>query len=216
MLNINYIIVPIIAYLLGSFPTALFFIEFFFKKDPRGTGSKNIGALNTLRIASKEKGKLVGILSFLFVFLIDAGKAVLAVWLAMQFLPDSLILAITLATFFAVLGHNYSILLGFDGGRGAASLIGVILFLDWKMFLVWLGTVLIFILLFDLIDKKKIGKGFVKDAINKQVLGRLAGEVFALIPIFFLNITVFYPILAATPLILIRHKDRLKEQLCKK
>ena len=211
MFNIYFIIIPIVSYLIGSISPALIFNKTVNKIDPRETGSKNLGALNTLRITSKNHGKLIGILGFLTVFLIDAFKGALCVWLTMQVVPDSL-LAICLATFFVILGHNYSILLKLEGGRGAATFLGILLFLNWKMFLIFLGTILLFMFIFQLIIPVK-GKGFFKTAISDQIIGRLVGEVAALIPFWFMDPNIFWIGIAGIPLILIRHIDRIKKQV---
>lgn len=209
----NYILIALIAYLIGSFPTALFFNKVFNKTDPREIGSKNLGALNTLRITSKKRGKVLGVLAFLFVFLIDALKGVFVVWLAQTLIPGNIVLASVIATFFVILGHNYSILLKFDGGRGAATFLGILFFLDPLMFLVWLLCILLGMFIFEWIipiDKKR---NFFKRAISDQIIGRLVGEAVALIPFYFLNPLVFYVGLAGVPLILIRHIDRIKKQV---
>lgn len=209
---LNYFLIILISYLIGSFSPALLVNKFLNKVDPRETGSKNLGALNTLRITTSKKGKLVGVLAFLLVFLIDASKGALAVGLAMALTPNAFVSAV-LAGFFVVLGHNYSILLKFDGGRGAATFMGILLFLNFELFFVWLLSVLLFMFVFELIipiDKKR---NFFKRAISDQIIGRLFGEVFALIPFYFLDPFVFGVSLAITPLILLRHKDRVEKQL---
>ncbi|MFA5232230.1 MAG: glycerol-3-phosphate acyltransferase [Candidatus Paceibacterota bacterium] len=211
----KYILIALISYVLGSIPFGLVVNKLLFKKDPRELGSKNIGALNTLRIASKEKGGIAGILSFLLVFLLDAGKAILSVYLAQTLTAGNSVLAVSLAAFFAVLGHNYSVFLKFKGGRGAASFLGILLYLDWKAFLGWLVLVLCFMSLFEILVGRRVNKKFLKYAVSDQIMGRLAGEVFALFWLYAYNILLFYPALAATPLILIAHKDRLEEQIKK-
>lgn len=210
----NYIVIILISYILGSIPFALVVNKLFFKQDIREFGSKNIGALNTLRIASKEKGKKIGLITFIAVFLLDVGKAILSIIIA-QILIKNSILAITLATFFVILGHNYSLFLKFKGGRGAASFLGILLYLDWRAFIGWIFIVLFFMILFELFAKRKINKKFLKHAVSDQVLGRLFGETFALFWLYLYNIILFFPALVATPLILIAHKDRLTEQFKK-
>ncbi|MDD5569435.1 MAG: glycerol-3-phosphate acyltransferase, partial [Candidatus Pacebacteria bacterium] len=76
------ILAVFIAYLIGSIPFSLVFVKLVIKKDLRESGSKNAGALNTFRIISKEKGMLPGILSFLLVGVLDAGKGVIALLIA--------------------------------------------------------------------------------------------------------------------------------------
>ncbi len=210
---IKYALIILFSYALGSIPFGLIVNKLFFKKDPRELGSKNIGALNTLRIAGKEKGGMIGIASFLLVFLLDAGKAILSIYLAQVLVGSPL--AIALASFFVVLGHNYSLFLKFKGGRGAASLLGILLYLDWKAFLGWLVLAACFMSLFEILMGRRVNKKFLKYAVSDQIAGRLTGEVFALFWLYASNILLFWPALAATPLILIAHKDRLAEQIKK-
>ena len=91
MIFLNYIIIILVSYLIGSFSTALVFNKVMNKIDPRETGSKNLGALNTLRITSTQKGKCLGLLGFLAVFLVDAFKGAFAVWLSFMLVPNTII-----------------------------------------------------------------------------------------------------------------------------
>lgn len=209
---ISYLLIALFSYLLGSIPAAVLIGKIFTKKNFQKEGSGNLGATNALRIVSKEKGKFWGTAAFLSVFLFDAGKAVAACLVAAKFIPDYA-LALTLATFFTILGHNYSLFLKFRGGRGAASLLGVFLFFDWRVLLAWLGTFLTTAVIFEAIEKRQIDKKIVARAADRQIIGRLVGEVLALIPIYLLDQALFWPALFATPLILIKHKDRLAGQL---
>jgi acyl phosphate:glycerol-3-phosphate acyltransferase len=215
MININYVLASLIAYLLGSIPFALIYVKLFLKKDMRTFGSKNPGALNTLRIVSDEKGKISGIISFLFVFLLDASKGILAVILAMYFIPENIVLATTLGTFFSVLGHNYSIFLNFKGGRGAATLLGILLFLNWKIFLGWVLTVICFMMLLEILLGGRVNGNFIKRSISDQIIGRLLGEIYAAWWVYLADPTLFYPVLLATILIVVSHKKRLIEQIKK-
>lgn len=215
MIEINYILISLVAYLLGSIPFALIFVKLFLGKDMRSFGSKNTGALNTLRIVTHEKGNIIGLLSFILVFLLDAFKAVLAVIIALYFLPENPVLAITLGTFFSILGHNYSIILNFKGGRGAASLLGILLFLNWKIFLGWLLTVLCFMMLLEIFLGGKVDNKFFKRAVSDQIIGRLLGEIYAIWWVYLVEPTLFYPVLLGTILVVIAHKDRVVEQIKK-
>jgi len=111
------------AYLLGAIPFGLFFSKLLAKRDPREFGSGNIGATNAMRTG----GKLVGALTLLA----DICKGALAVGLAV-FLdaPEWLVAGVALAAF---LGHIYPIYLGFRGGKGVATMFGVVL--PWQPWL---------------------------------------------------------------------------------
>jgi len=213
MINIILVVIIVVSYLIGSFPTALFVNKVLNKTDPRDVGSKNLGALNTFRITEKKKNKVIAVFAFLFVFLVDAGKGVFCVWLAQELIVGPELIGICLASFFAVLGHNYSILLKFHGGRGAATLMGIIIYLNFPLFFVWIGSVFFFMVLFELIVPNKTKGSFLKRVISDQIMGRLFGEVFALLPFYFLSVVTFWPVLLTTPLVLIKHIDRIKKQL---
>ena len=213
-ITIDYILIAVATYIIGSIPFALIYVRLLLGKDMRQFGSKNTGALNTLRIVSHEKGKKWGIPSFLFVFLLDAFKAVLAVIIAMHFIENQVI-AMTLGTFFAILGHNYSIFLRFKGGRGAASLMGVFLYLNPIVFIGWIGLVLCFMFLVEIFMGGIISKKFFKNAVSEQIIGRLLGEIYAVWWISIFAPTLFYPALLGTILIIIAHKDRVENQVQK-
>ena len=212
---INYILISLISFLLGSIPFALVYVKLFLNKDMRQFGSKNTGALNTLRIVSQNKGKAWGVISFILVFLLDALKAVLAVIIAQQLLPENPVLAITLGTFFSILGHNYSPFLKFKGGRGAASLLGIFLYLNPLVFVGWLINVLCFMFLFEVILGGFVNKKFIKNAISEQIIGRMAGEIYA---VWWISIYVpylFIPAALGTFLVIIAHKGRIENQIKK-
>ncbi|MDD5696552.1 MAG: hypothetical protein PHO90_01070, partial [Candidatus Pacebacteria bacterium] len=82
-------------------------------------------------------------------------------------------------------------------------------------FIGWLVLVVCFMVLFEVLMGRRVNKKFLKYAVSDQIAGRLAGEVFALFWLYAYNILLFWPALAATPLILIAHKDRLTEQIKK-
>ena len=112
------------AYFLGSIPTALWISKLFFGIDIREHGSKNMGASNAFRILGPWYG--------LFVLLVDMGKAVVAVLLANQvsatdFLGNELMLWQLIFGLTAVAGHIFPVFAGFRGGKGVASLFGVVL-----------------------------------------------------------------------------------------
>jgi glycerol-3-phosphate acyltransferase PlsY len=111
-----------VAYLLGSVPFGYLLVKAFRHQDIRATGSGNIGATNVLRSGAKGLG--------LATLLLDLGKAFLAVLIAKLLAPGNFDLA-TAAAVAAVLGHCYPVWLGFRGGKGVASALGVFLALTW-------------------------------------------------------------------------------------
>ena len=120
----NELLLIIAAYLIGSIPTAVWVSRAFFGIDIRDYGSGNAGATNTYRVLGKKWGT--------FVMVADMLKAIVAVKLAF-FLPEALDnelylinlqLGLGLA---AVLGHIFPIWAEFRGGKGVASLFGMVL-----------------------------------------------------------------------------------------
>lgn len=107
-------VVLIGAYLLGSIPCGLLLVRLTTGKDVRNIGSGRIGGTNVLRSA----GLGVALLSVLS----DFGKGLGAVWLARAFVGIPAIEG--LAGLLAVIGHNYSIFIGFKGGAGTMTTIG--------------------------------------------------------------------------------------------
>lgn len=130
------IFIALFGYLLGSVPTGLLLAKAFSKVDPRKMGSKNIGAANIFRTA----GKGLGILTLLG----DVLKGMIPIGIAIQLNVSDLWLAgVGLSTF---LGHVFPIFLGFRGGKGVATALGVYLvvspiavFIEFLLFagLVW-------------------------------------------------------------------------------
>lgn len=112
------------AYLLGSVPFGLVLCRLFGRPDPRLGGSGNIGATNVARLA----GKTLGVATLL----LDVAKGAVPVYLAAVWLPDWQYASVGLAAF---LGHCYPIYLGFKGGKGVATAMGIYLALSWPSLL---------------------------------------------------------------------------------
>jgi len=129
----------IISYLIGSFPTAFLITKKYSGQDIKKVGTGNVGAMNVQRATGK-------IHLFALTFLVDAGKAVLAVLIAKNFsyLGYDLNLAVTVAALGAVIGHCFPVFLKFHGGKAVASLMGILALLNFQwLFLPW-GAVCLF------------------------------------------------------------------------
>lgn len=120
---INYWLIPVAAYLLGSIPFGLLIVKAGSGTDIREIGSGNIGAANVARNA----GPLAGALTLL----LDAAKGYLAVWLASR-LTGGNIRWMMIAAVAAVIGHMFPIWLKFRGGKGVATGLGVFLPICWQ------------------------------------------------------------------------------------
>lgn len=111
----------VIGYLLGSIPFGVLLTQMAGAGDLRQVGSGNIGATNVLRTGRKG-------LAAATLFL-DAAKGFFAVWLADAYLGGNGVVAAA-AVF---LGHLYPVWLGFRGGKGVATLLGIVLALHWPV-----------------------------------------------------------------------------------
>ena len=112
----------ILAYLLGSIPTAVWVGKFFYGVDVRDEGSGNAGATNTIRVLGLKAG--------IPVIIVDILKGYFAVWLMQYFVPvvwdaDANTYYQIVAGLLAVVGHTLPVFAGFRGGKGVATLLGV-------------------------------------------------------------------------------------------
>jgi acyl phosphate:glycerol-3-phosphate acyltransferase len=110
-------LIPVIAYFLGSIPFGFLIVKAR-GADIRTAGSGNIGAANVTRNA----GALAGILTLL----LDAGKGYLAVWISGRIANEETKWMMAAAVL-AVIGHIFPVWLGFKGGKGVATGLGVFL-----------------------------------------------------------------------------------------
>lgn len=127
----DYLIITILGYLIGSIPNGLIIGKRLYNVDLRQFGSKNIGATNAFRT--------LGLWPAFWIFLTDAAKGVIAVQLANMIVGTPI--ALLIAGIASIAGHNWSVFLHFTGGRGVATGLGVIAVLVPKVtiliFLVW-------------------------------------------------------------------------------
>ncbi len=110
----EYLIVGIISYLMGSIPYGFLLTKIFLKKDIREIGSGNIGATNALRTGNK----LIGYTTLI----LDIAKAIIPIIYVKLNFPELIYIA-SLCTF---LGHVFPIWLKFKGGKGVATYVGIL------------------------------------------------------------------------------------------
>ncbi|MBA4323773.1 MAG: acyl-phosphate glycerol 3-phosphate acyltransferase [Rhodobacter sp.] len=127
------LLTAVLGYLLGSIPFGVVVTRAFGLGDLRQIGSGNIGATNVLRTGNKRAA--------LATLLLDGGKGVLAVLLGRWLLAED---AAQVAGLAAFLGHLFPVWLGFRGGKGVATFLGLLLALNWiigaAVCLTWLVT----------------------------------------------------------------------------
>ncbi len=114
-------LIIISCYLLGSIPFGYIVGKLFKKVDIREYGSGNIGATNALRILGPSLASLVVIG--------DIGKGIFSIYLV-QYLNIDNLLILTIAGLAVICGHDWSIFLGFKGGKGIATTLGVVFALN--------------------------------------------------------------------------------------
>jgi len=124
MIEQEYIFLIILSYLTGAFPSAVLIGKIFFKTDVREFGSGNAGATNTFRVLGRKAG--------IPVLILDVFKG----WLAVNYiffissLSNNLDIVFEQQLVFgiaAVIGHLFPIYTGFRGGKGIATLLGLLL-----------------------------------------------------------------------------------------
>ena len=140
------IFITLFGYLLGSVPTGIVLTRLFSRVDPRKAGSKNIGATNIYRTA----GKTLGVLTLVG----DMLKGAIPIWTAIMWgIPDFWVALVGLSP---IVGHIFPIFLGFKGGKGVATALGIYLvispiavliefflfaFVVWKWRIIALGSI---------------------------------------------------------------------------
>lgn len=117
-------ILIILAYFIGSIPTAIIVSKAFFNIDIREYGSGNMGATNTFRVLGPKFGTIVMIGDMLKGILAVALYNLLPYYLTNELDRTNLMIGLGLA---AVVGHIYPIWAGFRGGKGVATLFGMVL-----------------------------------------------------------------------------------------
>ncbi|MBN2191117.1 MAG: glycerol-3-phosphate 1-O-acyltransferase PlsY [Candidatus Aureabacteria bacterium] len=117
----SFLIVFVVSYIIGSFPTAFIICRLVSGKDIRTLGSGNVGATNVARLFGFKYGCIT--------FLLDCLKGFLPVFLLIKFQSiDSNLVFISAAA--VLLGHMWPVFLGFKGGKGVASGVGIIIALN--------------------------------------------------------------------------------------
>ena len=186
-----------ISYLLGSIPCAYIFVKVFKRQDIRDIGSGNVGATNASRILGKELGILV--------LLLDMLKGFTAVVFLPHLLPlqetnVSLGLISLIFGISAISGHIWTIFLSFKGGKGVATMLGVLFGAALKISgvnLVLLMVLLTWVIVF----------------VISRIIS-LSSVIAALfLPLFFILFTegnaLVYISMAVSFLIILRHKSNL-------
>ncbi len=155
-----YVILILVAYLIGSIPTSVWIGKVFYGKDIRDYGSGNAGATNTFRVLGKKAG--------IPVLLIDILKGSIAVYLAgyVDNFSDAVLtsnelinmqLALGIAALF---GHIFPIYVGFRGGKGVATLFGAVIALQPEAAIIAIAIFLITLVITRYVSLSSMIAGF--------------------------------------------------------
>ncbi len=132
----------VLSYLIGSLTPSIWIGKLFYNVDIRTKGSKNAGATNTIRVLGLKAG--------IIVFIIDAFKGWLAIYIARLFVEPfwvdyGLDIYCIIAAACAILGHVFPIYENFKGGKGVATMLGVLISMYSHIFVL---VLLVFIIVF--------------------------------------------------------------------
>ena len=183
----------ILAFLIGSIPTGYLLNKHYGHGDIRKVGSGNIGATNVLR----HSGKLLGLLTLL----IDIGKGFLVLELLFALMVnaelDSFVWSdISIIGSSVVLGHIFSPWLKFKGGKGVATMFGVILFLGTGYINIFLITVFSWLIIVFITRYVALG----------SVISLMVATIYS----FFYIPSLFVFFVLMTLLITYKHKDNFE------
>lgn len=186
----NTIILILLAYLLGSIPSALWIGKLFYKIDIREHGSGNLGGTNTFRTLGVKAGLIVSIMDIL------KGTAATLLPLIPFFAVTDihpLILGVV-----AVIGHMYPIFANFKGGKAVATSGGVLLAYHWPIFIIMLLSFFVVLKLSKMVS------------FTSMVLGVIALVYTILYNIFFeIDIPLLVVIVLLSSFILYRHRTNI-------
>lgn len=173
-----YILLFLVAYLLGSFPTGYLAARILKGIDIREQGSGSIGATNILRTLGK--GPAIAVL------LIDAAKGALAILAAhwaytFSGLEElSLPWLVALAGLAAVFGHSWPIWLNFKGGKSVATSLGILLAMSWQVGLGTLGVFAVVLAISRIVSLSSIAGAIAVSALMFLLHQPLPYQLFAI------------------------------------
>ena len=193
-----YIIIAIIAYLVGSINFSIIISKRMAGFDVREKGSGNAGTTNMLRS--------VGVKAAAITLLCDILKGVVVILIAILIgnivdgLDDALL--VQLAGIFVIIGHTFPIFFGFKGGKGIATSLGVLLMINWQIGLICLVFALILMVI-----TRIVSVGSIAAAILFPVLVIFIGQNY-IVPVNNWSYLIFSIIVAI--LVLFNHRENLK------
>src|SRR5690554_2837957 len=160
MISIYSLIVLLLAYLFGSIPTAVWLGQAFYGVDVREYGSGNAGATNTFRVLGTKAGSAVMLIDILKGWTATnlayfLGSSITGPYDSVLFINYQLILGVI-----AVLGHLFPVFAGFRGGKGVATLCGMVLAIHFGAALVCICVFILVLLISKYVSLSSIAAGF--------------------------------------------------------
>lgn len=181
----DYLLMGVLAYLVGSIPSGLILGKLFWHTDLRKYGSHNIGATNAWRTLGKVPG--------IIVFLADSLKGQAGVLLGLSLVGTPL--AAVIGGLLAIVGHSFSLFLRFHGGKGVATSLGVLTMLMGNV------TLIVFALWFTIVYMTRyVSLGSVVAGVFTPILAALFAY-----PMEYIVFTVI-----AAFLVIVRHHENIK------
>lgn len=192
-----YVIVAIIAYLIGSINFSVLISKKMAGFDVREKGSGNAGTTNVLRTVGKRAAALT--------LLLDILKGIVAISVAVFFgwivrSSNSAVL-VEIAAICVVIGHTFPIFFGFKGGKGVATSLGILLFINWKI-----GIICIVFGVFLIAITRMVSLGSISGAVLFAVLTIFIRDGY--IVEYNYSFIIFGILLAA--IVIINHRANLK------
>ena len=178
----DYLVIGIASYLMGSIPFGLILTKIFLKKDIREIGSGNIGATNALRTGNK----LIGYSTLI----LDIAKAIIPVIYVKFNYPD----IIYIASLCAFLGHVFPIWLKFKGGKGVATYVGILFSIN-----IILGLIFVVFWVFIFLLSKYSSLSSIIASISVPIYILITGQI---------NDAIFFAIMFI--LIFFTHRENIK------
>lgn len=180
----NYILFAILAYLLGSIPSALIVGKVGYKIDIREHGSGNLGATNTFRVLGIKAGAIVTVADIL--------KGTIATVIPF-ILFDSDVYALIIGLF-AVIGHTYPLFAKFNGGKAVATSSGIILGVSPLLFIIMIATFILALYISKYVSLSSM----------------ITGVISIIVTIFMKNILLIIMVSALTIFVFYRHTENIK------
>lgn len=184
--HLEYLIFVIIAYLLGSIPSALIVGKVGYNTDVRQHGSGNMGATNAFRVLGTKAGIIVTFSDIL------KGTIATVIPLMAGFLFDIDVSRLFIGVF-AVLGHTYPVFAKFKGGKAVATSAGIILGVNPLLFLAIIVTFILVLYISKYVSLSSM----------------ITGVVATIISIFTKDVLLIIMVLALTIFVFIRHKENI-------